>query len=92
MSPPFFSPLALAASSPPPCHRPPPSSYLLLPPLSPIPAAAQTLAAGSLDPHSNRIHNHPLLLTAATPFLLSAPSSFPDPHHDADLQEKGDEE
>ncbi|XBI10078.1 hypothetical protein VPH35_137460 [Triticum aestivum] len=92
MSPPLFSPLASAASSPPPCRRPPPSSYLLLPPLSPVPAAAQTLAPVSLDPHSNRIHSHPLLLTAAAPFLPSAPSSFPDPHHGADLQAKGDKE
>ncbi|XBH78065.1 hypothetical protein VPH35_104416 [Triticum aestivum] len=92
MSPPLFSPLASAASSPPPCRRPPPSSYLLLPPLSPMPAAAQTRAPVSLDPRSNRIHSHPLLLTAVAPFLPSAPSSFPDPHHGADLQAKGDEE
>ncbi|XP_037437856.1 uncharacterized protein LOC119305446 isoform X2 [Triticum dicoccoides] len=87
MSPPLFSPHASAASSPPPCRRAPPSSYLLLPPLSPVPAAAQTLAPVSLDPNSNRIHSH--LLTAAAPFLPSAPSSFPDPHHSADLQTKG---
>uniref|UniRef100_A0A8R7TUB1 Uncharacterized protein n=1 Tax=Triticum urartu TaxID=4572 RepID=A0A8R7TUB1_TRIUA len=92
MSPPLFSSLASAASSPPPCRRPPPSSYLLLPPLSPVPVAAQTLAPVSLDPRSNRIHSHPLLLIAAAPFLPSAPSSFPDPHHGADLQAKGDEE
>ncbi|KAM3330988.1 hypothetical protein ACQJBY_027216 [Aegilops geniculata] len=92
MSSPLFSPLATAASSPLPCRRPPPSSYLLLPPLSPVPAAAQTLALVSLDPRSNRIHSHPLLLTVAAPFLPSTPSSFPDPHHGADLQVMGDEE
>ncbi|KAM3292683.1 hypothetical protein ACQJBY_036407 [Aegilops geniculata] len=91
MSPPLFSPLASAASSPLSCRRPPPTSYLLLPPLSPVPAATQTLAPISLAPRSNRIHSHPLLLTAAAPFLPSAPSSFPDPHHGADLQAKGDE-
>ncbi|XBI27544.1 hypothetical protein VPH35_052014 [Triticum aestivum] len=92
MSLPLFSLLASIASSPLSCRRPPPSCYLLLPPLSPVPAATQTLSPVSLDPHSNHIHSHPLLLTAAAPFLPSAPSSFLDPHHSADLQAKGDEE